>query len=58
VSYYTSFKIPGHNRILLIVNPKHGFIRPTRQQYLIVIDLDTLKAYECEIIDQSGSEKI
>jgi len=58
VSYYTSFKFPGRNRILLIVNPKYGFIRPTKQQYLIVIDLDTLKAYDCEIIDQSGSEKI
>ena len=51
MSNFTPYRVPGEARkILLLVNPKPSIVKTEiKKQYLVLLDLETLQAHECQI---------
>jgi len=52
--------VPGDaNLIFLIINPKPSVVKTSIQkQYLVIVNLSTLKAYNCKVVNDLSAHKI
>jgi hypothetical protein len=60
VSNFTCYKVAGNqSQIFLIINPKPSVVRTSiKKQYLVLIDINSLKAHECQLLEDPSNDRL
>jgi hypothetical protein len=57
---FTCYKVPGDlSLIFMVINPKPSVVSTAiKKQYLVIIDVEDLKAFDCHVDEAPSSDRL